>query len=116
MQLFHRSRAEHKDHDTPYSCPPPSGLLEEIELAKREMNDAYNHFQSASDPDLIDCYIYEQNAVMTRYRYLLQQAAGLSAVRLSPEELASEDPALEELPSGEFSSAKPVSAKQTAVG
>ena len=50
MQLFHRSRAEHKDHDTPYSCPPPSGLLEEIELAKREMNDAYNHFQSASDP------------------------------------------------------------------
>ena len=90
--------------------------LEEIELAKREMNDAYNHFQSASDPDLIDCYIYEQNAVMKRYRYLLQQAAGLSAVRLSPEELASEDPALEELPSGEFSSAKPVSAKQTAVG
>ena len=73
MQLFHRSRAEHKDHDTPYSCPPPSGLLEEIELAKREMNDAYNHFQSASDPDLIDCYTYEIYSVQKRYKFLLEQ-------------------------------------------
>ena len=74
MQLFHRSRAEHKDHDTPYSCPPPNGLLEEIELAKREMNDAYNHFQSASDPDLIDCCIYRGNAAWKRYQFLIREA------------------------------------------
>ena len=74
MQLFHRSRAEHKDHDTPCSCPPPSGLLEEIELAKREMNDAYNHFQIASDPDLIDCCIYRGNAAWKRYQFLIREA------------------------------------------
>ncbi len=88
----------------------------DLQKTRCELEDAYAGFDYVTDPDLIDCYIYEQNAVMKRYRYLLQQAAGLSAVRLSPEELASEDPALEELPSGEFSSAKPVSAKQTAVG
>lgn len=91
-------------------------LKDDLHQTARALQDAYNNLENVVDPDLIDCYIYEQNAVMKRYRYLLQQAAGLSAVRLSPEELASEDPALEELPSGEFSSAKPVSAKQTAVG
>ena len=91
-------------------------LMLDLQKTRCELEDAYAGFDYVTDPDLIDCYIYEQNAVMKRYRYLLQQAAGLSAVRLSPEELASEDPALEELPSEEFPSAKPVSAKQTAVG
>ena len=36
-----------------------------------------------TDPDLIDCYIYEVNAVMKRYRYLLNQAAALTPL---PEE------------------------------
>ena len=36
-------------------------------------------FDYVTDPDLIDCYIYEQNAVMKRYKYLLQKAASLKA-------------------------------------
>ena len=58
-------------------------LLEEIERVKMQMENAHYNFQNAMDPDLIDCYIYEVNAVMKRYRYLLNQAAALSPL---PEE------------------------------
>lgn len=51
-----------------------SPLLEEIKQAKQEIDDAYNNFQNASDPYLIDCYIYQSNAAWMRYCFLLQQA------------------------------------------
>ena len=38
------------------------------------MDDAYLHFQNASDPDLIDCYIYKGNAAWKHYQFLLRQA------------------------------------------
>ena len=49
-------------------------LLEEIERVKTQMDNAYCNFQSAMDPDLIDCYIFESNAAWKRYRFLLRQA------------------------------------------
>lgn len=49
-------------------------LLEEIRQAKQDIDDAYNNFQNASDPDLIDCYIYESNSAWMRYCFLLRQA------------------------------------------
>lgn len=50
-------------------------LREELTLARHALENAYSGFDNATDPDLIDCYIYELNAVMKRYRYLLQRAA-----------------------------------------
>jgi hypothetical protein len=38
------------------------------------MEAAYSNFENVSDPDLIDCYIYELNAVWKRYKFLLKQA------------------------------------------
>ncbi len=49
-------------------------LLEEIERVKAQMDNAYYNFQSAMDPDLIDCYIFESNAAWKRYRFLLRLA------------------------------------------
>lgn len=49
-------------------------LLEEIERVKTQMDTAYRNFQSAMDPDLIDCYIYESNAAWKKYRFLIRQA------------------------------------------
>lgn len=51
-----------------------SELLGEIEKVKTQMDNAYHNFQSAMDPDLIDCYIYEGNAAWKKYRFLLRQA------------------------------------------
>ena len=50
-------------------------LREELLLARNALENAYAGFDKATDPDLIDCYIYELNAVMKRYKYLLQKAA-----------------------------------------
>ncbi|MGL5260003.1 MAG: DUF2508 family protein [Lachnospiraceae bacterium] len=53
-------------------------ILEDIEKTRYELEIAYAGFDYAIDPDLIDCYIYEVNSVLKRYRYLLNQAAQLS--------------------------------------
>ncbi len=54
-------------------------ILEDLEKTKSELETAFSGFDNVTDPDLIDCYIYEVNAVMKRYRYLLNQAAALSS-------------------------------------
>ena len=75
MQLFNRRNTAEEDIYKRLSFEPEKDtLLDEIALARRQLDDAYNNFQNASDPDLIDCYIYEGNAAWKRYRFLLKQA------------------------------------------
>ena len=75
MQLFNRRNTAEEDIYNRLSFDPEKDtLLDEIALARRQLDDAYNNFQNASDPDLIDCYIYEGNAAWKRYRFLLKQA------------------------------------------
>ena len=52
-------------------------LLNEINRTKRQMDEAYSNFQSAMDPDLIDCYIFESNAACKKYHFLLKKAKEL---------------------------------------
>lgn len=42
-----------------------------------------------TEPDLIDCYIYEVNSVMKRYKFLLEQAARLNMLPEKNEQLSS---------------------------
>ena len=75
MQLFNRRNTAEEDIYKRLSFDPEKDtLLDEIALARLQLDDAYNNFQNASDPDLIDCYIYEGNAAWKRYRFLLKQA------------------------------------------
>lgn len=53
--------------------PKENPLLSEINATKIALDIAYSNFENVVDPDLIDCYIYEVNAVQKRYRYLLRQ-------------------------------------------
>ena len=74
LNLSFLSRPEEKDRPkTLREC-----ILEDLEKTKYELETAYLGFDNVTDPDLIDCYIYEVNSVMKRYRYLLNQAAALS--------------------------------------
>ncbi|MBQ8815973.1 MAG: DUF2508 family protein, partial [Lachnospiraceae bacterium] len=34
---------------------------------------AYSGFDNVTDPDLIDCYIYQVNAILKRYKFLLEK-------------------------------------------
>ena len=55
-------------------------IQEELEQSRFALEIAYSNFDNVTDPDLIDCYIYEVNAVMKRYKYLLEQAAAMGLV------------------------------------
>lgn len=48
-------------------CP---SLRESIEKTRGALEAAYTGFDYAVEPDLIDCYIYEINAQLKKYKYL----------------------------------------------
>ena len=50
------------------SKTPEEALRNNLQLAKWELDNAYAGFEYATDPDLIDCYIYELNSVQMRYK------------------------------------------------
>lgn len=47
--------------------------LQMLELARQELDSAYNLFSRAEDPDLIECAVYNLKAAEKRYDYLLKQ-------------------------------------------
>ena len=75
MRLFLSGRSADEDIYRRLSFDPACNTIdEEIARARRKMEDAYINFQNACDPDLIDSYIYEENAAWKQYRFLLRQA------------------------------------------
>ena len=53
---------------------PNNFLYHQILQSKIALDTAYAIFEYATEPDLIDCSIYELKAAQSRYRYLLTQA------------------------------------------
>lgn len=49
-------------------------LLEEIEQTKNALAAAYSSFENATEPDIIDCCIYQVNSALVRYKFLLKKA------------------------------------------
>ncbi|BCN32942.1 YaaL family protein [Anaeromicropila herbilytica] len=49
-------------------------LRNEIMKTQMALESAYSKFENVVDPDLIDSYIYEVNAVQLRYKFLLKLA------------------------------------------
>lgn len=58
----------------PSALTPRELLLSDIEKTQHALEIAYSGFDNVTDPDLIDCYIYEIDSALKRYRFLLQQA------------------------------------------
>lgn len=65
-----------------------NALLSDLEKTKKALEVAYAGFDNVTEPDLIDCYIYEVNSVMKRYKFLLEQAARLSMLPEEDENLS----------------------------
>lgn len=53
-------------------------LLEDIKKTKFALDTAYANFENVTEPDLIDCYIYELNAAQMRYKFLLKKVKGMT--------------------------------------
>lgn len=52
-------------------------LQEGMRQTKVLINQAYAAFNAAADPDLIESYVFEINALQARYSYLLRRAREL---------------------------------------
>ncbi len=52
-------------------------IIESVNKTKQDLDAAYNNFENVTDLDLVDCYIYEVQAIQKRYEYLLKQAKKL---------------------------------------
>ena len=53
-------------------------LREDIEKTRIALEIAYAGFDNATDQDMIDCYIYEINSLLKRYKHLNALASGES--------------------------------------
>ena len=56
-------------------------LLDDLRLTRSELEIAYSGFDNVTEPDLIDCYIYKVNAVLMRYKFLMEKAVELNIVK-----------------------------------
>ena len=63
-----------------------NSILSDIAKTRYALETAYAGFDNATDPDLIDCYIYEVNAIQKRYKYLLQEAAKRNTAAETPKQ------------------------------
>lgn len=52
-------------------------LLEGLNQTRALIAQAYQGFNDACDPDLIESYVFEINALQSRYTYLLRQVKEL---------------------------------------
>lgn len=55
-------------------------LLRELEATKNAMETAYANLSYVVEPELIDCCIYELNAVQLRYKFILSQVKDYEAL------------------------------------
>lgn len=69
FSFFHRAdRALEEERRT---------LLEGMRQTKLSIDQAYIGFNTTKDPDLIESYVFEINALQARYSYLLRQIRAL---------------------------------------
>lgn len=54
-------------------------IIHDIAVTKSALDTAYSNFENVINPDLIDCYIYEVNAVQKRYKFLLELVREMEA-------------------------------------
>ena len=59
--------------------PERLGLLEGLGQTRALIAQAYAGFNAAGDPDLIESYVFEINALQARYSYLLRRVKELEA-------------------------------------
>lgn len=54
-------------------------LLRSLSHTRTLINQAYGGFNTTSDSDLIESYVFEINALQARYNYLLRRVKSLEA-------------------------------------
>lgn len=63
-------------------------ILEVIEDIKQKLEEARKKFDQATDDSLIDCYIYEINALYKKYEYFLKIAKEIGLIAIGYEKIS----------------------------
>lgn len=69
-RLFSRRRTSPREEER-------RELIASLANTRTLINQAYGSFNSASDSDLIESYVFEINALQSRYNYLLRRVKEL---------------------------------------
>lgn len=56
-------------------------LLEALAATRVQINQAYRGFDTAHDPELVESFVYEINALQSRYSYLLRRIKELECAQ-----------------------------------
>ncbi len=80
---FYFSQASHVNQTISDEEVQRSSLLYDLEKTKQALEIAYMGFDNVTEPELIDCYIYELNSVLKRYNFILAQ---LNKLQPAPED------------------------------
>ena len=64
-------------------------LMNELKKAGNALDSAYSVFENVTDPDLIDCAIYQINAIQLKYKYLLERAKQYAPDTVPPDRYVS---------------------------
>lgn len=68
MKIFFRKTYETPENlENDFVTP---NLREDLEKTRQALDIAYAGFDNAVNPDMVDCYIYEINAILKRYKHL----------------------------------------------
>lgn len=80
MKLFTKSTTVTKKEtdEAVYLDIQKQKLIKDMERTRQDMEAAYANLDNVIEPDLIDCYIYQVNAILKRYKYLMEQAEKLN--------------------------------------
>lgn len=66
------SNHKKKNHRFQYENSDPL-LLEDINIAKKDIETLLLHLDYQTDPDMIDCYSYQLKGAYMKYKFLLRQ-------------------------------------------
>ncbi len=89
---FYFSQASHVNQTISDEEVKRSALLYDLEKTKQALEIAYMGFDNVTEPELIDCYIYELNSVLKRYNFILAQLGKLQTPAESVSILDTETP------------------------
>ena len=69
--FFSQSNYDHTINQEQFGIPT---VLDDLKKTLSELETAYARLNYVTDEDLIECYIYEVNSLLKRYKYLKEEA------------------------------------------
>lgn len=69
--FFSQNNYDHTINQDNFGIPT---VLDDLKKTLSELETAYARLNYVTDEDLIECYIYEVNSLLKRYKYLKEEA------------------------------------------